>query len=47
MQLHAYLIKNQVPHVINGHMHQVATILSGKMYSDEVELRVARGSAQF
>ena len=30
MQLRAYLIRNRVPHVINGHMHQVVAILSGK-----------------
>ena len=30
MQLHAYLIKNRAPHVINSHVHQAVTILSGK-----------------
>ena len=30
MQLRAYLIRNRAPHVINGHVHQAVTILSGK-----------------
>ena len=30
MQLRAYLIRNQVPHVINNHMHLTVAILSGK-----------------
>ena len=30
MQLRAYLIRNRAPHVINGHVHQVVAILSGK-----------------
>ena len=34
MQLRTYLIRIRVPHVINGHVDQVVTILSGK--TDEV-----------
>ena len=30
MQLRAYLIRNQAPHVINSHVHQAVAILSGK-----------------
>ena len=30
MQLHAYLIRNWAPHVINSHMHQAVAILSDK-----------------
>ena len=30
MQLHAYLIINRVPHVINSHVHLAVAILSGK-----------------
>ena len=30
MQLRTYLIRNQAPHVINGHVHHVVAILSGK-----------------
>ena len=30
MQLHAYLIRNQAPHVINNHLHLTVAILSGK-----------------
>ena len=30
MQLHAYLIGNQMPRVINSHMQQAVTILIGK-----------------
>ena len=30
MQLCAYLIRNQAPHVINNHVHLTVTILSGK-----------------
>ena len=30
MQLCAYLIRNQVPHVINSHMHLAVAILTGK-----------------
>ena len=30
MQLHAYLIRNRVPHVINNHVHVAVAILSGK-----------------
>ena len=30
MQLHAYLIRNRAPHVINSHVHQAVAILSSK-----------------
>lgn len=30
MQLHTYLIRSRVPHVINSHVHQTVAILSGK-----------------
>ena len=30
MQLRAYLIRNQAPHVINNHVHLTVAILSGK-----------------
>ena len=30
MQLHAYLIRNRAPNVINSHVHQAVAILSGK-----------------
>ena len=30
VQLRAYLIRNQAPHVINNHMHLSVAILSGK-----------------
>ena len=30
MQLCAYLIRNQAPHVINNHLHLTVAILSGK-----------------
>ena len=30
MQLHNYLIRNWVPHVINNHVHLTVTVLSGK-----------------
>ena len=30
MQLHAYLIRNQVLHVIKNHVHLTVAILSGK-----------------
>ena len=30
MQLRAYLIRNQAPHVINSHVHLAVAILSGE-----------------
>ena len=46
MQLRAYLIRNQMPHVINSQMHQVVAILSGKKNKVMgTELHVARRSA--
>ena len=30
MQLHAYLIRSWAPNVINSHVHQAITFLSGK-----------------
>ena len=47
MQLHAYLIRNRAPHVINNHVHLTRHLEWQKEYNSEAVLHVADSSAWF